>query len=145
MIHSGSISYWYLIKESWFSEIRVSGLMRFENERLLLEYHADTDNLNKSLLYLKRKLKGSFTPEPLETGAIQRVYIDPTEIETLELSSSFFSDIALLYMKSGTLSTFENIIGHKGGTLEFQIRKKDKKLAKQFILKLTEAGACRKK
>jgi hypothetical protein len=125
-----SLPFWYIIQESILFEVRVSGQVRIENEKILLEFRTDTDNLNKMLLYFRRKLKGSFTPEPIETGAIQRFYLDPKEISRIEISTPWFSQSSLIYISCKSLSVLEGIPGEKAGTLELQIRRKDRKDAK---------------
>jgi hypothetical protein len=128
-----SIPFWYTIQESLLFEVKVSGMMRIENEQLLLEYRIETDNLNKMLIYLRRKLKGSFNPEPIESGAIQRTYLDPKNIIKTEITSSWFKPVALLYMAGKDLATFESIPGQKAGTLELLIRKKDLKELREIL------------
>jgi hypothetical protein len=128
-----SIPFWYTIQESLLFEVRISGMMRIENDQLLLEFKIETDNLNKMLVYIRRKLKGSFNPEPIESGAIQRVYINPKNIFKTELTSAWFNPVALLYIAGKDLTTFENIPGQKAGTLELQIRKKDLKDLKKLM------------
>jgi hypothetical protein len=127
---SPSIPFWYIIQESILFEIRVSGQVRMENEKILLEFRADTDNLNKMMIYIRRKLRGSFTPEPIETAAIQRFYLEPKEISKIEISTAWFSHSSLIYISCKSLSALEGIPGEKAGTLELQIRKKDRKEAK---------------
>lgn len=128
-----SLPFWYIIQESLLFEVRVSGQVRIENEKLLLEFRSDTDNLNKMLVYFRRKLKGSFTPESIETGAIQRFYLDFNEIRKIEINTPFFGTSSLIYISCHSLSALEGMPGEKAGTLELQIRKKDRKEAKLLL------------
>jgi hypothetical protein len=128
--HAISLPFWYIIQESILFEVRVSGQVLIENEKILFEYRTDTDNLNKMLVYLRRKLRGSFTPETIETGAIQRFYLEPKELSKIEISTPWFSHSSLIYISCKSLSVLEGIPGEKAGTLELQIRKKDRKEAK---------------
>lgn len=128
-----SLPFWYFIQESLLFEIRVSGQIRVENEKLLLEYRNDTDNLNKMLVYFRRKLKGSFTPEAIETGAIQRFYLDPEGIQKIEINTPLFGAVSLIYISCKTLNVLDGLPGEKAGTLELQIRKKDRREARVLL------------
>lgn len=131
-----SIPFWYTVRESILFEVSVSGQARMENGNLVLEYRLQTDNLNKMLVYFRRKLKGSFTPEALETGSILQISISPSDIAKVELSSSWFKPVALLYIACRSLKTLENMPGEKAGTLELQIRKQDVSDARKMIRQL---------
>jgi len=131
--HIPSVSFWYFIKEGWVSEIQVSGLLRIHEGNILLEYQLDTDNFNKAVVYLRRKLRGSFTPTPVESGDILFLEIPISEMDVLEINTRFFSSVALLLLKTKTLQTLKDVPGSKGGTLELQFPKKDIRKVKKWI------------
>lgn len=108
-------------------EIQVSGLLKIENEKIILEYQTDSDAFNKLMIYLNRKLKGSFQPTPVESGAIQYASFSFSNLEKIEITTSLWQSTALMYIQAKDLNVFQDIPGRKAGTLEFNLRKKDAK------------------
>jgi hypothetical protein len=128
-----TLPYWYVFKEGVLGEIQVSGLIKIENDKILLEYQTDTDAFNKLMIYLNRKLKGSFQPTPTESGSIQYASIPIPEIDKIEITTDFWQSTGLLYIQAKKLSTFQDIPGRKAGTLELVLRKKDAKALRKLI------------
>lgn len=133
--HPHTIPYWYTYKEGVLGEIQVSGLLKIENEKIILEYQTDSDAFNKLMIYLNRKLKGSFQPTAVESGAIQHASFAFSTLEKIEISTSIWQSSALLYIQAKDLSVFQDIPGRKAGTLEFILRKKDAQAIQRRIPK----------